>query len=433
MERIMLFKNITILDENTQIRKDMYVAVEDGRISYIGSEKPEGTFKREYDGKGKLLMSGFYNSHAHSPMALMRGYGENMALQDWLDKKIFPFEDKLTGDAVYWGSMLSYAESLRFGIVSSTEMYYFMDDMAKAVIDSGIKANLSRAIVNFDDGDVWKLPSMLEMKRAHEEYHNACGGRIKIDVSIHAEYTSKPSAVTAVADYARKNGLRAHVHVSETQLEHEECKARHGGKTPVRYFNDLGFFDAPTTAAHCVWIEGEDFDILQEKGVTVAANPASNLKLASGVCNIPKLLTNNINVAIGTDSAASNNSLNFIEEMKLFAVAPKAHFGDPKAISPAETLRAATVCGARGQGRDDCGVLKKGAKADLIVLDISGPHMHPIHDLKNNIVYSASGSDVEMTMVDGKVLYDNGDFTTIDIEKVVFEAERAAEKILSQL
>ncbi len=429
----MLFKNITILDENTEIQKDMYVVVEKDRIVYVGREKPQGETGREYDGKGKLLMPGFYNSHAHSPMTLMRGYGENLALQAWLNEKIFPFEAKLTGNAVYWGTMLSYAESLRFGIVSSTEMYYFMDDMAQAVIDSGVKANLSRAIVNFDDSDVRRLNSFKEMVHAFEEYHGVCDGRIKIDASIHGEYTSNHLAVSAVADYAKKNGMRAHVHISETKSEHEECKSRHGGKTPVEYFNELGFFDVPTTAAHCVWIEGKDFEILREKNVTVASNPASNLKLASGVCNIPKLLNNNINVAIGTDSTASNNSLNFIEEMKIFAIAPKAYFAAPEAISPAQTLRAATLCGALAQGRDDCGVIRQGAKADVIVLDISGAHMHPVHDLKNNIVYSASGSDVVMTMVDGRVLYEDGEYTTIDIEKTIFEAERATEKIMSEL
>lgn len=429
----MIFKNITILDENTQIRHNMYVTVEKDRITYIGEEEPAGDFGREYEGRGRLLMPGFYNSHAHSPMSLMRGYGENLALWDWLNKKIFPFEDKLTGNAVYWGTMLSYAESLRFGIVSSSEMYYFMSDMARAVADSGVKANLSRAVVNFDDSDVWQLPSVREMKNSFEEYHNTCDGRIKMDVSIHGEYTSNHLAVSAVAEYAKETGARVHVHVSETKQEHEECKQRHEGKTPVEYFNRLGLFDSPATAAHCVWIEGEDFDILREKGVTVASNPASNLKLASGVCNIPKLLNNNINVAIGTDSTASNNSLNFMEEMKLFAIAPKAHFSDPKVISPSETLRAATLCGARGQGRTDCGILKEGAKADLIAVDISGAHMHPVHSLKNNLVYSASGSDVVLTMVDGRVLYDNGEYTTIDIEKTIFEAEKATKNILSQL
>ncbi|MBQ9961542.1 MAG: amidohydrolase [Firmicutes bacterium] len=429
----MLFKNITILDENFEIKKDMYVVTEGTHIKYVGKERPAGEFDREYDGKGKLLMPGFYNSHAHSPMALMRGYGENLALSDWLNTRIFPFEDKLDGNAVYWGTLLSYAESLRFGIVSSSDMYYFMDEMVQATVDSGIKGNISRSIVHFSDSDVWELPSMHEMKRSFEQYHNICDERIKMDMSIHAEYTSNPIAVKAVADYAKENNARMHVHVSETKNEHEECKGRHNGMTPTQYFNSLGLFDVPATAAHCVYVEGEDYDILKEKGVTVATNPISNMKLASGICNVPELLRRGINVAIGTDSTASNNSLNFMEEMKAFALASKVNLLDPKVVSPTETLKAATVNGAMGQGRCDCGFLKEGARADLIVVNLNVPHMHPIHDLKNNLVYSACGSDVLLTMVDGKVLYDNGEFITIDIEKTIFEAEKATENILKQL
>lgn len=429
----MLFKNITILDEDLKIQENMYVATENSRIIYIGKDKPDGEFCREYNGKGKFLMPGFYNSHAHSPMSLMRGYGENMTLQNWLNKRIFPFEDKMDGNAAYWGTMLSYAESLRFGIVSSSEMYYFIDDMQRAVVDSGVKANISRAIVNFDQSDVWQLPSMQEMKRTVEAYHNTCDGRLKMDASIHGEYTSNQLAVEAVGGYAKENNIRMHVHISETKSEHEQCKERHGGKTPVQYFNELGLFDVPTTAAHCVWIEGEDYNILKERNATVAANPVSNLKLASGVSNVPQMLSKGLNVAIGTDSTASNNSLNFIEEMKMFAVSSKARFSDPEVVSPTQTLYAATRAGALGQGREDCGILKVGARADLIVLDIAQPHMHPIHDLKNNLVYSASGSDVILTMVDGKVLYDNGEFTTIDLERTIFEAQKATERTLAQL
>ena len=429
----MLFKNITILDDNLEIKNDMYVLTEGDIIKYIGEKRPDGNFERVYDGRNKLLMPGFYNGHAHSPMSLMRGYGENLALQDWLNTKIFPFEDKLDGNAIYWGTMLSYAESLRFGIVSSSDMYYFMDEMVKATVDAGIKGNISRSIVHFDNSDIWSMPSMHEMKRSFEEYHNIEDGRIKMDMSIHAEYTSGPDAVLAVTEYAKENNARMQIHLSESKSEHEECKQRRNGKTPCQYFNSLGLFDVPTTAAHCIWLEGEDFDILKEKNVTVASNPISNLKLASGVCNVPELLKRGINVAIGTDSTSSNNSLNFIEEMKAFATCSKMYYCDPKAVSPTETIYAATRAGAISQGRDDCGIMKEGAKADLTVLDISGPHMHPVHDLKNNIVYSASGSDVVLTMVDGKVLYEDGDFLTIDIERTIFEAEKATKNILAQL
>lgn len=428
----MLFKNISILNESFEIEENMYVGVDGEKITYISKEAPKRGFGRVYDGTGKLLMSGFVNTHAHSPMALMRGYGENMALQDWLNKKIFPFEAKLTGDAVYWATMLAMAESVRFGIVSTTDMYYFSEDMVRAIAESGTKNNLSRSITCFDDSELWELESAKEMKSLFETYHNAEGGRIKVDMSIHAEYTSTPKIVRQMAEYTSSIGANMHVHLSETQSEHEECKARHG-MTPAAYFNRLGLFDTPTTAAHCVWIEGEDFEILKEKGVTVASNPVSNMKLASGVCNVPKLLDMGINVSLGTDSVASNNSLNYIEEMKYFATAAKERVKDPTAVTPKQALRAATSSGAQSQGRSDTGVLARGKKADLIVLDISGPHMHPVHSLINNLVYSASGSDVVLTMADGKILYENGKYFTIDLERAVYETERAAKKILQAL
>lgn len=428
----MLIKNITLIDENFQVQENRYVGIDDERITYISKEVPKQDFGRVYDGTGKLLMSGFVNTHAHSPMTLMRGYGENLALQDWLNQKIFPFEDKLTGDAVYWGTLLAMAESIRFGIVSTTDMYYFSEDMIRAIDESGAKNNISRSITCFDDSDLWSLQSAKEMKSIYETYHNAAGGRIKVDMSIHAEYTSTPKIVQQLAEYTQSIGTNMHVHLSETKLEHEECKQRHG-MTPAAYFNKLGLFETPTTAAHCVWLEDEDFTILREKGVTAASNPVSNMKLASGVCNVPKLLESGINVSLGTDSVASNNSLNFIEEIKFLACAAKERLKDPTAVTPKQALRAATLAGAISQGREDCGSVKEGNKADLIVIDISGPHMQPAHDLINNLVYSASGSDVVMTMADGKILYENGQYTTIDIEKTIHEANRATKGILEAL
>ncbi len=429
----MLFKEIAILNKDFVIEKDMYVLIEGEVIKYIGKTMPDGYVGEIYEGKGKLLMSGFYNSHAHSPMTLMRGYGENLALQEWLNERIFPFEDKLDSHSVYWGTTLAMAESIRFGIVSSSDMYYFIDDMAGAVIDSGAKANISRAIVHFDDSDVWQLPSMKEMARTFEAYHNKAGGRIRMDMSIHAEYTSNPMAVEAVSSYAKDKGANMHIHVSETRLEHEECKLRRNGMTPVEYFDSLGALDVPTTAAHCVWIEENDLQILKERNVTVAVNGVSNMKLASGVCNVPKLLAMGINVGIGTDSVASNNSLNFFEEMKVFAMASKMAFADPRAVTPTETLRAATVAGAAGQGRFDCGRIEEGCKADLIVIDIDRPNMYPVHNMLNNLVYSASGSDVVLTMVDGQVLYRDGEYKTIDIERTIYEVENATQRILASL
>lgn len=428
----MLFNNITILDENFQIKENCYVGIENEYIKYIGDNKPLEDFGEEFDGKGKLLMPGFVNSHAHSPMTLLRGYGENMALQDWLFKKIFPFEDHLTGESVYYATLLAMAESLRFGIVSSSDMYYFMDDMAKAIIDSGAKSNMSRSISHFDGSDFITSYRAKEMIEAYEKYNGANNGKIIVDMSLHSEYTTTPIAVKQLAEYTSKIGANMQVHVSETLSEHKECKQRHG-MTPVEYLNYYGLFDTPTTAAHCVWVEDGDYDILREKGVTVACNPISNLKLASGVCDVNRMMREGINVTIGTDSVASNNSLNFIEEMKMFAIAPKMMFKAPEAVTPLEVIKAATVNGAKAQGRMDCGLLKEGYRADLILLDISGVHMHPVHNLLNNIVYSASGSDVLMTIVDGEILYNNGEYKNIDIEKTIFEVERVTKEILAKV
>ena len=428
----MLFKDITILDEELDVKKNMHVGVLGEKIDYVGTAAPDKDYGNVYDGKGKLLMSAFYNAHAHSPMTLLRGYGENMNLQAWLAEKIFPFEEKLSGSDVYWGSLLAMAESIRYGIVSSTDMYYFCDSMAEAILASGAKANIARGMVNFSKKCVKELPSYAEIDSLYRNYHCAGGGRIKIDMGIHAEYTSDTDTVSILSGYAEELGVNMHLHLSETRLEHEECKNRHG-KTPAQYFNCLGAFNVKTTAAHCVFLEGEDFDILAQKGVTVATCPVSNMKLASGICNVPLLLEKGINLAVGTDGAASNNSLNFIEEIKFMACAAKVRDGDPTAVTPKEALAAATKAGAASQSREGCGVLAEGSKADLIVLDIDKPHMHPVHDILTNVVYAASGSDVTLTMADGKVLYKDGEYLTVDIEKAVFEAEKSKARILSEL
>ena len=428
----MLFSNIRILDENFEIKDKMYVATEDDRIVYVGDCMPRGDYGDIRDGKGKLLMPAFHNAHGHSPMALLRGYAENMKLQDWLFTKVFPFEDKLDSNAVYWGTLLTMAEGMRFGIVSHSDMYYFLDDMVRATDESGMKANISRAITEFGDGDPWETVRLKEMKDTYERLDGAADGRVKIDISIHAEYTNSLRAMQAVADYCNQVGAINHIHISETQSEHEECKVKYG-KTPVKLMNDIGAFDSKALAAHCVWVEDEDMDILKEKGVSVATNPMSNMKLASGIANVPEMLRRGINVAIGTDSVASNNSLNFFEEMKMFAIAPKIRFNDPTLITPKQTLYAATRAGALAQGREDAGLVKEGFKADLIMIDLEQPNMYPVHDLMNNLVYSASGTDIVMTMSDGKIVYENGEYKTLDIEKTMFEAQAATKVILSKL
>ena len=429
----MLFSNIEILDEQFEHHTGCYVGVKDKRITYIGKEKPEEDFGEVYDGTGKLLMPGFVNAHSHSAMTLMRGYGENLALSDWLNTRIFPFEAKLDGEAVYNGCMLAAAEMLRFGVVSTTDMYFYGEETAKAVLETGIKMNFSLGTTCFDNRGLRELAIYHETMDTMRRFHNAGDGRMKVDLAIHAEYTNTLRVVEDMAELAKETGLNMHLHLSETKAEQEACKQRHG-KTPARYFYDAGVFDARTTAAHCVWLEGEDFDLLKEKGVTVACNPVSNLKLASGFCQAPLMLEKGLNVALGTDGVASNNNLNMLEEIKLFATLFKGTTRDPTAITPKQALYGATRAGALSQGREDCGLLKEGYRADLIVLDLrERPYLRPCQDMVNNVVFSAVGTDVCMTMVDGKVLYRDGLYTTMDLERVAYQAEQSVRKILSRL
>lgn len=428
----MLFKNIGILDENFEYIKNCHVGIDGEKIEYIGKELPDKNYGRTYNGTGKLLMPGLVNAHSHVPMTLLRGYAENMKLQDWLVKRIFPFEAKMTAKDIYNGSMLGFAEMIRFGIVSTTDMYFMDEYIAKAATDANIKCNLSIGTTSSDDKGYYDLPVYEENNNLIKNYHNKENGRIKIDLSLHAEYTSNEKTVRQLAEFANEKNLRMHIHLSETKQEHEQCKQRHN-MTPAKYFYTNGIFNAPTTAAHCIWLEDEDYDILEENNVTAACCPVSNLKLASGFCNAPKLYEKGINVALGTDGTASNNNLNIFEDLKIFALIYKASFNDPTVITPKQAIVSATKNGAFSQGRYDCGVLKVGGIADLIILDIDKPWMTPSHNVLNNIVYSAQGSDVALTMVDGKVLYEDGEYYSVDIEKAIYNANMSAKSILSRL
>ncbi len=432
----MLFKDLSMIDENMQLRHHAYLGTIGDRIAYIGPSMPEDPerFGPAYaEPRNKLLIPAFVNAHTHMPMYLLRGYAENRALSDWLNKVIFPFEAKLNAGDVYAATMLSAAELLRFGCVSATEMYYFGDSLGQAFMDSGLKGNISLACVCFDDRSYGELPVCRETLETYKNFHNAGSGRVKVDFALHAEYTSTEKAARGLAETAAEKGARIQVHAAETAGETEGCRARRGGRSPVRYLADCGIFDVPATAAHCVYVDGEDMAILKNKGVTVAACPASNLKLASGVCPAVKLSEAGVGVAIGTDSAASNNKLDMQSEMRLFSLVHKGFSGDPTAVTPAQALYAATRAGALAQGREDCGLLKEGFKADIAVFDVDQVYMRPQHHLLNNLVYSACGGDVCMTMADGRVLYEKGRFATIDVEKLTALAERSCARIQSEL
>ena len=432
MAESILFKNISWADENFEIKSNMYLGIKDGKISLVSDTAPAEAYDITKDGNGLCAIPAFYNIHTHLPMVLLRGYAENLALSDWLNTRVFPFEAEIIGEDIYHATLMAQAELLRFGCVSSTEMYYKLPYLYEATEKSGLKMNASNAIVCFDKTDITKLSEYKEYMGCFEDAGIKASTRFKLDMGVHAEYTTNPIVVEAASAMAKERGMNMHLHLSETKSEHEECKARHG-LTPAAYFEKHGAFDVPCTAAHCVYLEVEDFEILARKGVTVANNPISNLKLASGFADVRSMLGAGINIGLGTDGAASNNNLNLFEELKLFATMNKALASDPTLITPAQALYAASRAGALSQGRTDCGLIKEGFCADITVLNVDKPYMEPVHNMAANLVYSAQGSDVVMTICDGNILYDHGEFTTIDIEKERFETKNRAKRISEKL
>ena len=428
----MLFQKIGIVDENFEYKKDMYVGVKDDKICYIGKEKPDGDFGRVYDGIRKVLIPGLVNAHTHSPMTLLRGYAENLPLERWLNERVFPFEDRLNCDRAYYGTMLSAAEMLSCGTTAYSDMYFFADGVIKAAAQSGMKTNFSRSVTSFSDVDFLKDSRVAEALEAAEKYHNTQNGRIKIDLSLHAEYTNTLSMIEQFGEYTSKKDFITHIHMSETKAEHENCKNKYG-KTPARLFYDSKILDSKCLFAHCVWIDDEDIEILKEKNASIVTCPASNLKLGSGVCDSFKLLNSGINLALGTDSASSNNGLDMLREMYLAAILPKGFNNAADIVSPGDVLKMATLNGAVAQGRYDCGLIKENYKADLAVISLDSPNMYPDYNVINNIVYSAEKSDVILTMVDGRVLYENGEFVTVDIEKIGSECNKIVNEIVGEL
>lgn len=429
----MLFEKIGIINENFEYEENMYVGVRDDRIVYIGKEKPVEDFGEKYDGNLKVLMPGFVNAHTHSTMTLLRGYAENLPLDRWLNEKVFPFEDKLTVERAYYGTALSIAEMLACGTTSCSDMYYFADGVIKAVRENKFKMNFSRSISSFTDKvDFEKDYRVNEGKDAFNKYHNTENGRIKVDFSLHSEYTNTYSMIEQFGEFSKTHGAINHIHLSETKAEHENCKKKYG-KTPARLFYDAGVLDAPTIFAHCVYVEDSDIELFKEKGVTVAHCPVSNLKLGSGVCNTYKLLENGINVAIGTDSASSNNALDMTRDMFLASILPKGMSGRADIVSPSQVLKMATRNGALAQGREDCGLVKEGFKADLCVVDLDKANMYPTFDVLNNLVYSMNKSDIVLTMVDGDILYKNGEFKYIDVEKIGAECDKIVRDTVAEV
>ncbi len=424
-----LFYNVTAvtMDETAPLLKNGYLATEGNHISYMGETRPEGNFAREIDCAGKVMMPGLVNAHTHLPMTLMRGYGGGCDLQTWLNDYIFPAEAKLDSRSVRAATALALCELMASGVTCVSDMYYFCEDIAEMVVQSGISANLNRSIVAFEpltcgtDAVAWG-----EMETLFKNWHGKNDGQILVEAGIHAEYTSFPNPKLWgwISQWANDHNTRVAIHISETKSEQADCIARHG-TTPTATFLKYGLLDAPTTAAHGVYLTEEDMKILADKGASIVHNPVSNLKLGSGVAPVPQMLKMGVNVALGTDGVSSNNNHDMFEEIKLAAMVHKGFSCDPTAITAHEALQMATVNGAKALGRNT-GSLEIGKVADLILVDFNRPSLTPCHDIEENLVFSARGSDVVLTVARGEVVYENGTFPTMDLESITRELHEYA-------
>ena len=424
-----LFSNAKIMatvDGEFKIIENGYLGVEGDKIDYIGSFRPLKKYDTEKDMYNKLLMPGLVNSHGHTAMNLLRGKGSDLPLESWLHL-LWPIEDRMRDEEFLSGMEMALLEMISGGTTSFCDMYMRPMVTSSAIGESGIKADLTRVVMGGDDDtDYLTFPNRVEALSFYDEYNNAFDSRLHVDWSVHAEYTINERIASLWAEEIQKKGGRLHIHLSETKKEHEECIMRHG-KTPARWFYDLGFFNIPCYSAHCVWVNDDDIALMKEKGVFPVHNPSSNLKLGSGIAPVEKMLDSGLSVALGTDGSASNNNLNMFEEMHIASIIHNGFKHDPTIVKPNEIIAMATVNGAHLQGRFDTGELIPGKKADIIAIDLDKPHLVPDNDTLSLVVYSAQASDVVMTMVDGRILYENGTFLTLDRERIFHSYKASCE------
>ena len=362
------------------------------------------------DCHGGLLMPGFKNAHAHSGMSGFRSLADDKPLDKWLNEDIFPVEARLTGEEIYWMSQLSVLEYLTSGITACFDMYMEQEWVARAMDDMGFRCVQTGGVNDFSK-DVCIIDYLYNK-------YNVPGSLQSYQLGFHAEYTTSMENLRKIADVVRKNRAPLYVHACETEAEVKGCVER-WGKTPVAFLDSLGLFDYGGGIYHGVWMSDEDYEVMKKRGMYVVTNPGSNAKLASGIAPISEYLKRGIPVAIGTDGPASNNCLDMFREMFLVTGLAKLREMDASAIDAREVLRMATVNGAHCMHLDDCDVLAPGKKADIILIDLNQPNMQPINNIEKNIVYSGSKQNVRMTMVNGKVLYQDGKFMNgIDAEKI---------------
>jgi len=398
----------------------------DGKVSYVGPAKDakETAFDREIDVKRNLLMPGFKNAHTHSGMTGLRSFADDLKLQEWLETMIFPTEAKMSGEDIYEFTRLAVMEYLTSGITACFDMYMSPDLTAKAFNDTGFRAVQCCDINKFG-------PSIEEMEDRFLRLNNKYPLTSYV-LGFHAEYTCTRELLEQISAMAHKYKAPVYTHNSETKQEVDDCIGRYG-MTPTEFFDSLGLYDFGGGGYHCVWMSDKDFEIFKKHNLSAVSNPGSNTKLASGIAPLTRYLKEGINVALGTDGPSSNNCLDMFREMFLATGLGKLKDMDAAAVPATEVIKMATCNGAKAMGLTDCDSLAVGKEADLIIIDLNQPNMQPIHNIPVNLVYSGSKQNVKLTMIHGKILYEDGKYNIgVDPETVYANVERITRRICSK-
>lgn len=427
----LLIKNVTLvpMDGHNDVIENTNIYIKGDKIAYIGELKEDWKVDNIIDGRKKVAMPGLINAHTHLAMSLLRNYADDLPLQDWLTKKIWPVEANLKAEDVYWGTLLSIVEMIQSGTTTFCDMYFFMEEVGKATEEAGMRGVLTRGII---EEKVLEKEKIDYTRKLYEEWHGRGDGRIKVMVAPHAPYTCSPAYLKDILELAVELDTGIHIHLSETKKEVEDS-FREYGKSPIKHVYELGLFERPTIAAHCVHVDDEDIAILKENNVTPVYNPSSNLKLASGFAPVDKMLKMGVNVALGTDGSSSNNNLNMFEEIHIASIVNKAVNMDAVSVTAKDALKMATINGAKGLGWDhEIGSIEVDKKADIILIDMDKPHLYPLHNVISALAYSAQGSDVDTVIVDGKIIMEKREIKTLDIEKIKYEAEKASYSLINR-
>lgn len=375
--------------------------------------------------KNMLVMPGLINTHTHLAMSIFRGYKTDKKLMDWLENAIFPVEDKLKPEDIYWNSYLSCLEMIKSGTTTCNDMYLGMNKTVEAIRDTGLRAVVAWCIK--DDS----IKDKVEQTREYAKmYNNDENGKIKIYVSADAPHTCNPDTIKLCVDLAKELNTGLHIHLAETIDEETKIKSRYN-KRSTEYLNDLDVFDVPVVLAHGIYVSDSDIEILKKIKGGISHNPISNCKLSSGICDVVKLRKNGINIGLGTDGIGSTTTMDMFEEMKTAAYLQKVNTMEPSSISAYDILKMATIEGAKVLGMEnEIGSLEQGKKADMIFIKTDKLHMCPANDVCANLVYSSNGADVESVMIDGKIIMQNRKMINLDEKQVMRQVKKIAKRLL---